>query len=241
MSKDNTVLQLVSFRKELFPLSMGDYKLLRERSVTTTRIQKDTLPILQKSLLQGLKVTVFKWVEVYDLLLQQFQDSFDDDGMFSFKAEDNWIMVHMESIDKDDRAYLEYRVKLLQKFGGRYGFKVRHDVKVRKDSILTRLTFSADPELITSSYFGEEDPSSSELVFHLSHACRVKFVKKDGPSGVAGMTVLFEDRTGNEWSQAFARSFFFSYVEAEDCRKAIGYFANLLSMIKPDKRNPGGD
>ena len=240
---DSSKLQLVSFRKELFPVKPSDYEILRENGVTVSRIQTDILPLLQRSLLKGIKIQVFPWVDVYELLVDHFIAHLPK-PTYECIHEENWILINTDSIDKPDRQKLESRISQLTHYAGRYGFRVRFEHKEKKDKgsdyTLTRIVFLADPNMIPSFYFGsgESEDSTINFEFSLSPACRIRFLKRKSPAGVQSFTTIFEDKVGDTWVENTSRSFNFNYLKESDCRQAIGFFSHLISLIHPNKRNP---
>ncbi len=126
-------LQLVRFRKELFPIKVSDFQLLREHKISVTRIQRDLLPILEKTLLKGVKVEVHSWETVYLGLLGQFKASLPKQ-LYDFNHEENWIIVYTDSIHKVDISRLESSISQLQQYAGRYGFPHSHTLLRRSQS-----------------------------------------------------------------------------------------------------------
>ena len=235
---EKPTLNLVSFKRELFPAQPSDFSLLKERGISVSRIPRDAFLVLQHTFLKGVHVEVTPWVDVFPLLLEQFQLSFDD-SVYEFRQEGSHILVHADSVETRHIKFLESQVELLRKYAGRYGFRVRFETKVRKSSVISRLVFAVDPELIPGFYFGSGEDSKSEvdLTFHISASCRVIFIKKLSPIGVPSFNVAFEDKIGDKWHSAFSRGFNFSYLKSEECRKAVDFFAKINSLMTSSKRD----
>lgn len=227
------LLRLVSFKRELFPIAPEDFKLLKASGINVTRIPRDAFPILEATFLKGVKVEVLPWGQVYELMMAEFANSFDPD-LYSFQSDGNKLMILLDSVDAGHVKFLNARVSTLQHYVGRYGFRIRSESKVRKDHVLTRLVFVTDPNIIPGFYFGsgETDSSETELLFHLSPSCRVKMVKNKSAAGLPSFKAVFEDKHGDLWHETLSRSFGFSYVTADDCKKAIDFFVSILSFIE---------
>lgn len=232
------LLRLVSFKLELFPLSPDDFNLLKDRGISVSRIPRDAFSALQSTFLKGVKVEVLPWVEVFPMLLDQFQSSFDP-NVFEFRQEGTNILVHVDSIDTAHIKFLDSQVEVLRKFAGRYGFRVRFETKVKKAFVLGRIRFAVDPELIPGFYFGsgETTTSATHFAFHLTASCRVTFSKKLSPVGIPAFKVGFEDLRGDTWFESFSRAFHFAYLKTEECEGAVNFFIHLMSQMPPEKRN----
>lgn len=231
-------LNLVSFKRELFPAQPSDFALLKESGISVSRIPRDAFLVLQHTFLRGVHIEVTPWVDVYPLLLEQFQLCFDED-VYEFRQQGSHILVHIDSTETEHIKFLESQVELLRKYAGRYGFRVRFEMKVRNSSVIARMIFAVDSELIPGFHFGSGEDSKTEtaLVFHISPSCRVNFVKKLSPIGIPSFNVTFEDKVGDKWHASFARGFNFSYLNAADCRKAVDFFAKINSLMDPSKRD----
>lgn len=230
-SKETPVLHLVRFRKEYFPVTPSDLALLRKRQVSVARIAESSIVILSKTLLKGVKFKFHTWVELYSSLLDHFKSTFPEG--FDFEASENWILVRAEGDPKETQTVLQNRVALLSKYCGRYGFRIHHMTKDRKTYSLTKILFVPDRNLVPSMYFNTADSLDEplNLKFHLSPSCRVVFTKKKSPSGIPCLKVVFEDRSGPDFTESFSRAFNFSDVTVEDCNAALNFFAELISRI----------
>lgn len=230
-----STIRFVSFRDELFALEPEDFKVLRDRGVTISRIPKDVFPILQKTLLSSVNVQYFSWPEVYEKLLEQFKSSFPK--KFSFHADENWLVVRVEDPDEEDKKVYDVRYDLLSQYAARYSFRVRQQVKNKEDHVLIRLVFVFDPSIIPSFYFGTNENSTTPLKYclQLSPNCRIRFERQKSPTGMMGFKAVFEDKVGDDWSENTSRAFNFSYLSAETCREAVNFFGHLVSIIDTHK------
>lgn len=226
-----SVLNLVKFRSEFFPLSVKDFELLQERGSAVFRMHETTLSILHRTVLKGLKITVHPWATVYPQLYGAFRNSLEklSGGAFETKAQSNWILIRNEQSDSL-KEKLDISVNQLTQYMGRYGVRTARESKAREPYTLTRLLFTPDPELSPSLYFS--DPPDKHLPvtfkFHFSEACRLQFRYKTDKKTLG---VLFEDKAGDDYRETFSRAFPISRLKEEDCLAGIDFFCNMISLL----------
>lgn len=234
----NNQLYLVAFKRELFPLRVNDLSLMKERGFTTSRISADAFEVLKTVFLKGVNISVLPWPEVYTRLLLRLQEVLPE-PMYTFDSNGPIVVIHMDSIEREDRALLGRHLSSLQTYAGRYGFRVRIDDKVREDHILTRLTFAVDSNIIPAFYFGEDHqpPPELELKWNVTPSCRLRFTKKMSSIKQPLFKVALEERGAEVWLESFARAFNFSHIKPEECKKAINFFMDLNSQIEASIRD----
>ncbi len=246
VAKHTDTLSLVKFQGEFFPLAEVDYRLLVERKVSVFRISESTLDILSKVLLKGVKIEQHSWGTVYPQLIQTFKDSFTgksvDSDTFQFSHKQDWVIVMTDTSNpetaEENCNTCNQHCNQLREFMGRYGLQTKIETKKRDSSVLTRLTFVPDENIVPSFFFGCKEDYNAPLMldFNLSSSARLRFSKRLTMQGEPTFALSFEDRFGDHFEEAFVRAFPFSSVSAKDCEHAIEFFVNLHSRLTVKKK-----
>lgn len=239
-AKESSQLTLVVFKDRYYPLADTDFTLMREHKITVGCIPEVTLSVLRRTLLKGVKIVEVRWIEVFYQLLEQFKASFSKhDAEYRFRSEENWIIVSVDSDDKEGVQFAQEQVTVLRKYAGRYGFALRSQVKERDGSTLIRASFIRDPEIVPSHHFRTPDLEDSglRLNLHLSQSCRLVLENRKSPIGIPTVKALFQDRLGEEWKDGFARAFELHRLSSEDMLSAIGFFSDLLILQQSLKKS----
>ena len=234
-------VNLVKFKGEYFPKAEEDYRLLVDHKVPVFRISESTLEILRRVLLKGVRVEIETWSIVYPALLESFKASLlaqcDAKDIFSFKNEQNWLMIATDTTDENNATeYVNLGTRFynqMAEFMGRYGIRAKIESKVRSDHVLTKIDFSPDASIVPSFYFGckEDYNVPMEMMFNLGNSARLKFSKRLTIQGEPTFGVIFEDRFGDHWQEAFSRGFPFKLMKPQDCEAAINFFVDLHNRL----------
>ncbi len=239
--KPTQSVSLIRIQGEYFPRSEADYRLLRELHVPVFRISEKTLEVLNALLLKGVRVEIQQWGAVYPELLESFKsslaDSAEQQDVFGFFHEKNWLMIQTDTSDKATRErYVNTTSRFCNRLAeimGRYGIRTAIELKERKGYQLSRLTFSHDENIVPSFYFGTKEDYNAPLTldFNLSPNARLRFNKRLLINNEPTFSVVFEDRYGDHWQEVFSRGFPFSMMKAKDCEEAIGFFVDLHNRL----------
>lgn len=231
----NKSLTLVKIKDYYFPAGEKDYQSLVDCGVSVFRIDPTLLNLLKKTSLKGFEVSLVTWVDLLTKLQSSFVKQLVAVG-FKNKLEDIYSLV--VKFDKLKEPEFDNLLKKYKALLSRYGIKIIHEYKdipeVKRSaskkaepaSTMVRLRLIESLEIDPALGYGVRNlvDTTQEKFINFSTVARMKMVSSLNESKKPYVSMVFEDKIGDQWVESFRRAFDSSKIS----RSEINDFASGL-------------
>lgn len=234
-------LRMARFNEWVFPLTKADFEIMRANNVTTYRMNLEVFEMVSKTLLKAYlpKLTPFGR-DVFPRILDTALKDVDPEQC-RVTRDKNIIRIRYydDYAEQFNAAFLK-----LSHLLGRFCFRLRRDFTAKKEGITrVQLAVVFDSSISPSHFYGvpQDETAESTVMLNLSRFARVSFRKSPSTLNAnrTALQIVFEDKQGENFVEAFRRSFELHSMDQGELLKVASFFVAATSLIPSEETNNG--
>lgn len=232
-------ISLVKIRDYYFPSSEKDYQCLLDSGVTVFRLDSTLIRLLKKTCLRQYEVITSHWPTILTKVQNAFLKEITHVGFKSKLEDENSIVVKFGKLKEPefDNLLKKYRSNL-----SRYGIKVVLDFREVPEAKKTSTSAASPASMMVRMKLSENkeiDPAlgynvktlvdaHQERFINFSSVARLKLVSSLNESKKPFVSLVFEDKIGEQWVESFRRAFDASKTSREEANE---FASNLIQSL----------